>query len=72
MIGSPTSLFAAGAKVGADTISSDRKMEPSPPHAYSGIQSFSAMFGEMNNSRTVVSFDFSGSSTTDTSGRHQG
>lgn len=75
MIGSPTSLFAAGARVGADATSFGRTTEPSPPYTYSGIQSFSAMFGEMNNSRTVVSFDFSGSSTADTdrpSGRQEG
>ena len=62
MIGSPTSLFAAGAAVGAD-LSSTKKMESSTS-TESGAQSFSAIFGERNNSRTVVSFDFSGSSNT--------
>jgi len=58
MIGSPTALFAAGAAVGATPQTSERKqpMGSSPP--YQGPQSFSAMFGEMNDSRKVVSFEF--------------
>ncbi|KAL7507518.1 hypothetical protein ACHAXN_005635 [Cyclotella atomus] len=60
-IGSPGSLFAAGAAVGAE--SAVKMMESSSLHS-SGIHSFSAMFGERNDSPTVVSFDFSGSATT--------
>ena len=62
-IGSPTSLFASGSMIGAT---------PQPPHQTPSnravydeqgerVQTFSAMFGEMSESRTVVSFDFSGS-----------
>ena len=58
MIGSPTTLFAAGATVGAD-LSSTKKTP-----AESGAQSFSAMFGERNNSRSVIAFDFTGSENT--------
>ena len=53
-IGSPTNFFASGANVGSGFTPSKQLYE-------SGVQSFSAMFGEMADSRTVVSFDFSGS-----------
>jgi Ca2+-binding EF-hand superfamily protein len=59
-IGSPTNFFTSGAMIVAT---------PHPPTSTTdgggGVQSFSAMFGERNeSSRTVVSFDFSGSDTT--------
>ena len=58
-IGSPTNFFTSGAMLVAT---------PHPPTSNTadegGVQSFSAMFGERNESRTVVSFDFSGSDTT--------
>ncbi len=57
LLGSPTTLFAQGARVGMPTPPPEPASSPEDT-----IQSFSAMFGEMNESRTVVSFDFSGSS----------
>lgn len=60
-IGSPTNFFTSGAMLVAT---------PHPPTstADGDVQSFSAMFGERNESRTVVSFDFSGSDTTASKG----
>ena len=57
-IGSPTSFFASAAMLEATP-----RPPPSQPTTtdQEGVQSFSAMFGEMDESRTVVSFDFSGS-----------
>ncbi len=57
-IGSPTSFFASATMLEAT---------PRPPPSHPAptdrdcVQSFSAMFGDMDESRTVVSFDFSGS-----------
>ena len=60
-IGSPTDFFASGAMLGTTPQMSFKPADTSD-HAISGVHSFSAMFGEMEESRTVVSFDFSGSS----------
>ena len=58
-IGSPTTLFESGAMLGATPAKADANNTNG-----SGILSFANMFGNgsMGNSRTVVSFDFSGSS----------
>ncbi|KAL3809237.1 hypothetical protein ACHAXA_005285 [Cyclostephanos tholiformis] len=60
-IGSPTDFFASGAMLGA-TPQTTVKASDTPNHQSGHVQSFAAMFGEMEESRTVVSFDFSGSS----------
>ena len=63
MIGSPSTLFATGAAVGGED--STQKVKGKSPSHPAGVKSFSAMFGERNDSRIVVSFDFSGSATAD-------
>ncbi|KAL7488986.1 hypothetical protein ACHAW6_014872 [Cyclotella cf. meneghiniana] len=69
IIGSPTSLFACGAAVDVNPMSDSKMQGPSPSPPANCIQSFSAMFGERNDSRTVVSFDFSGSTNAKTNCR---
>lgn len=56
-IGSPTALFESGAAVGATP---QQPQQPVTSKASGGAQSFSSMFGEPTQSRSVVSFDFSG------------
>jgi Ca2+-binding EF-hand superfamily protein len=57
-IGSPTALFESGAAVGATP--QQPQQQPVTSKASGGAQSFSSMFGEPTQSRSVVSFDFSG------------
>jgi len=71
-IGSPSTLFAQGANVLGPTPNRDQSTSRTATTTTAttandsrNVQSFSGMFGaQMDESRTVVSFDFSGSSPT--------
>jgi len=70
-IGSPSTLFAQGANILGPTPNRDQSMSRTTTTTATtandgrNVQSFSGMFGaQMDESRTVVSFDFSGSSPT--------
>jgi len=75
-IGSPSTLFAQGANILGPTPNRDQSTSrtaaattttATTANGGRNVQSFSGMFGaQMDESRTVVSFDFSGSSPTNT------